>query len=219
MRTANVDWQPCYRIIPSRYPPISIYERVSVSDEFELLVALESQTNPRLKNEINTIYSNPSYGQGVGYVMAAFTHLNPEGSRFSDGNYGVYYTAKNEKTAIEETKYHREKFYRATNNPKKLSIEMRVLIADLKGDLEDLRILFPENIFAPDDYSNSQKYAKDLKTNGSNGILYLSVRHLNNEAAAVFNPSLLSNCRTEKHLVYEWNGKRIHTIYEKKIYF
>ena len=31
--------------------------------------------------------------------MAAFTHLNPEGSRFSDGSYGVYYAAHTLATA------------------------------------------------------------------------------------------------------------------------
>ncbi len=36
-------------------------------------------------------------------VMAPFTHLNPKGSRFSDGSYGVYYAAKRLSTAIAET--------------------------------------------------------------------------------------------------------------------
>ena len=34
-----------------------------------------------------------SAAPGASYVMAAFTHLNPKGSRFSDGSFGVYYAA------------------------------------------------------------------------------------------------------------------------------
>ena len=46
--------------------------------------------------------------------MAAFTHLNPEGSRFSDGSWGVFYAAHSVATAVEETVYHRERFLAAT---------------------------------------------------------------------------------------------------------
>ena len=33
-------------------------------------------------------------GPGTQPLMAAFTHLNPDGSRFSDGTYGVFYAAR-----------------------------------------------------------------------------------------------------------------------------
>ena len=33
-------------------------------------------------------------GPGTSVVMAAFTHLNPEGSRFSDGTYGVFWDGR-----------------------------------------------------------------------------------------------------------------------------
>ncbi len=183
MSLTHVRWQPCYRIIPARYPPISIYERVADADEFKALVALESRTN-----------------------------------RFSDGSYGVYYTSKTLETAICETTYHRERFYRATENNKSLNLDMRVLKAELNGELEDLRNS-PDQFLFTDDYSSPQKYARQLKEKGSNGILYTSVRHPKNKAAAVFNPQLLSNCKEDKYLVYEWNGLEINSIYEKKIYF
>ena len=44
--------------------------------------------------------------------MAAFTHLNPEGSRFSDGSWGVFYAGNDLNTAIAETRHHRERFLR-----------------------------------------------------------------------------------------------------------
>ncbi|MDF2974655.1 MAG: uncharacterized protein K0R61_5105 [Microvirga sp.] len=44
--------------------------------------------------------------------MAPFTHLNPKGSRFSDGSYGVYYAADRLSTAIAETAHHFASFAR-----------------------------------------------------------------------------------------------------------
>ena len=54
-------------------------------------------TNDRLRDEVGQIELVPPqdriYGPGSGPIMAAFTHLNPNGSRFSDGSYGVFYAA------------------------------------------------------------------------------------------------------------------------------
>ena len=54
-------------------------------------------TNDRLRAESNEIKMiSPDHlptGPGSSYIMAAFTHLNPNGSRFSDGSFGVFYGA------------------------------------------------------------------------------------------------------------------------------
>ena len=54
-----------------------------------------------------------------------------------------------------------------------------------------------------------------MHQNGSNGIVYESVRHEGGECAAVCRPRLLSNCRQERHLCYVWDRVRIETVYEK----
>lgn len=67
-------------------------------------------TNDRLRTEVGDLDLVPlaerQFGAGYGPIMAAFTHLNPNGSRFSDGSYGVFYCARDRRTAIEETRYH-----------------------------------------------------------------------------------------------------------------
>ena len=32
---ANVEWAECYRLVPSRFPPVSLFERVASADEFD----------------------------------------------------------------------------------------------------------------------------------------------------------------------------------------
>ena len=149
--------------------------------------------------------------------MAAFTHLNPDGSRFSDGTYGVFYAGNTLETAIAETRYHREQFMRATAEPP-MELDMRVYLSDLDKELHDIRGMrdaLPA-VYAANDYSASQAFGR-LRDQNSWGIAYDSVRHDAGECVGVFRPPALRNCRQERHLCYVWDGNRISTIYQKAL--
>ena len=70
--------------------------------------------------------------------MAAFTHPNPQGSRFSDGSYGVFYCARKRDTAIAETRHHATLFMEATREPP-MRLQMRLYTVEAKGEAADLR--------------------------------------------------------------------------------
>ena len=144
--------------------------------------------------------------------MAAFTHLNPDGSRFSDGICGVFYAARDLDTAIAETKHHRERFMSATGQGR-MELDMRVYLVDLDGDLHDLR---GRSDSRPSVYhGNDYTAGRHLREVGWNGIAYDSVRRAGGECVAVFWPRLVSNARQERHLCYVRNGRQIVSIYEK----
>ena len=77
-------------------------------------------------------------GPNASVVMAPFTHLSPQGTRFTDGHFGAYYAAESIDTAIAETRFHRENFLRATSQPP-IELEMRCYLADVACELHDLR--------------------------------------------------------------------------------
>lgn len=214
-------WTPCWRIIPSRFPPIQLFERVTEPADLEAILELESLTNPRLRDEVGDIRLVPPEdrvtGPGASIVMAAFTHPNPDGSRFSDGSYGVFYAASDFDTAIAESKHHRERFMRPTAQPR-MELDMRVYVVDLDGDLHDLRGRKPDFalVYDKDNYAGGQHLAGTLRKDGSNGIAYDSLRRDGGQCVAVFRPPLLSNGRQERHLCYLWDGQRIATVYEKR---
>lgn len=231
LAVAEIAWKPCWRIIPSRFPPIALFERVTDPDDLDAIMELEALTNPRLRDEVGDIRLVPPderiSGPGTSIIMAAFTHLNRAGSRFSDGTYGVFYAAKDMATAIAETKYHRERFMRATQQAH-MQLDMRVYATDLDGELHDLRGQKTAQplVYDKDSYAASQHLARRLRKAGSNGIVYDSVRHQDDQhqdshhqdgqCVAVFRPRLLSHCRQERHLCYVWDGNRITDIYEKR---
>jgi hypothetical protein len=218
-----VDWRPCIRIVPSRFPPVDLFERVAPPEDFDALFEVEALTNDRLREEAGDIALVPPeervFGPGASYIMAPFTHLVPGGGRFTDGSYGAYYTAAERATAVAETCHHRARFLAATGEPR-LEIEMRVLEARLAAELHDVRGRTRElpAIYDPDDYGASQALGRSLRAAGSAGIVFDSVRLPGGTCAAVFRPRSLSECRQAEHLVYVWDGARIAEVYEKRLY-
>jgi hypothetical protein len=219
--TSAVRWLPCYRIIPSRFPPINLFERVTDPADLEIVLDIESMTNDRLRDEVGVLSlvapEDRISGPGTSAIMAAFTHLPPYGSRFTDGSFGVFYAGRMLETAIAETKHHREAFLRATNEPR-IELDMRVYAVDLDAVLHDIRAMKDtmSGIYDPDSYAASQSLAIEIRNSGSSGLAYDSVRNPGGECVAVFRPRVLSNCRQERHLTYVWDGSSISTVYEKR---
>jgi hypothetical protein len=193
--------------------------RVTDPKDLSTVERLDELTSTRLRQERGEISFLPLgervTGKGSQYIMASFSYSLMNKSRFSDGSYGVYYGAQELRIAIEESRHHREEFMRTTAE-KSMMLSMRVVVAVLNGELHDIRGLKPKlpGIYSPTSYAQSQPFGHKLWDEGSRGIAYDSVRHPKGECAAVFKPSILSHCREDRQLVYEWTGKKIDTIYE-----
>lgn len=217
-----IRWRPCVRIIPSRFPPIDLFERVADPADLEAIYAVESMTNTRLRDEVGDLALVPPSeritGPGSSWIMAPFTHVFGPGGRFSTQEFGAYYAARSIDTAIAETSYHRTQFLAATAQAP-IEIGMRVIHADVRAKLHDIRDDDPHHapLHAPDDYTASQAFATHLRRSGSAGIAYRSVRHAGGECIAVFRPRALLKPRQGQHLAYRWNGTRIDAVYRKSL--
>lgn len=210
-RPVNLHWPEAWRLVPSRFPPQGVFDRIARPEDLEALFALESLTNPRLREELGQLELVPRErrisGPGTQPVMAAFTHLNPAGSRFSDGSYGVFYAARTLETAVAETMHHRARFMAATSEPA-MRIEMRCYRTSIRGRLHDLRRGWSA-MLDPDDYGPPQALARRLRSEGAEGVVYPSVRHAGGECVGVFQPDLVAPCVQASHLIYTWDGERI----------
>ncbi|HEX8777609.1 MAG TPA: RES domain-containing protein, partial [Rhodanobacter sp.] len=47
----RVRWSHAYRIVPSRFPPVGVYDRIADPADLDALFAIEALTNPRLREE------------------------------------------------------------------------------------------------------------------------------------------------------------------------
>ena len=212
----RIRWTRAWRMVSSRYPPVGVFDRIADAGELDALFALEAMTNPRLREEAGALSQVPAgrriSGPGATPVMAAFTHLNPEGSRFTDGSFGVFYATRSIATAIEETVFHREQFLRATRHPP-INLQMRCYRTGIHGRLHDVRGGWPA-VHDPDSYAASQALASRLREAGSNGIVYDSVRHAGGTCVAAFYPDIVDPCVQAGHYLYRWDGTRISAVLE-----
>ncbi len=217
---AEVSWTPCHRLVPSRFPPTSLYDRVARPEDLDVVFAIENLTNPRIRDETGSLQLVPREerisGPGTTPIMAAFTHLNPAGSRFSDGSWGVYYAGESLETAVAETMYHRTVFLQATLEPA-IEIDMRHYLADLHASLHDLRGRLTDlpQVYDPDNYAAGQALARVLRMENSWGIAYDSVRRGGGQCVAVFRPKALRHCRQSQHVSFIWDGSRMTGWYSK----
>jgi hypothetical protein len=218
---SRIAWHPSYRLIPSRYPTVGLYDAIADPADLDVVFAIEALTNARIRAELGELQLVPAdervSGAGSTPVMAAFTHLNPDGSRFSDGSYGVYYAAQSLDTAIAEVSHHRAAFLARTAEPA-LDVDLRLIAANVDSDLHDQRELGPAGaaIFDPNHYAASQALGRRLRAAGSWGVQFPSVRHAGGLCIGVFRPRALGRARTGAHIALHWDGQRITHWYEKR---
>ena len=220
LKLARIAWKPSYRLVPSRFPPVSLFDRVARPEDLDVVMAIEGLTNDRLRDEVGEISLVPPgervSGPGTTPIMAAFTHLNPEGSRFSDGSYGVYYAARELETAIAETAYHRARFLARTQEEPG-EIDMRTYLANILERVVDLRGYGrgkPE-LMHPDRYVDSQAFGRARREEGAKGIVFDSVRRAGGQCVAMFRAKSVAPCVQGPHICFVWDGTRIAKSYEK----
>tara|TARA_R110000737_G_scaffold201710_1_gene221003 strand:- start:327 stop:998 length:672 start_codon:yes stop_codon:yes gene_type:complete len=209
--------QVAFRLVNSKFPPETLFDDVADAAEFEAVYAIQALTNPRIQNDIGNLNLIPKeqipFGiDGVNYVTAPFTHANPDGSRFSDGSYGVLYLAEHMKTAIAETRHHQQKYFQNIPNLHFDSITMRGIVVNFSSSLFEGSQR--KDIHDPDNYAPAILFAKDLLKKGETGIQYNSVRMKDSLCWALFSPMGVHSAIQSKHFEFVFDGVEISTVRE-----
>jgi RES domain-containing protein len=180
------------------------------------LAALEGATNQRLRAESTGLPGLAPreliYGRaGALFINAAFTHTRPGGNRFNDEQRGAWYCGFDADTALAEVAYHLtrelENIGRFEN-----TTDYAELFADFIGPFHDLlgadrnsdACLHPDPAIG---YPAGQALARELRSIGSNGIIYPSVRHREGTCMVAFRPDLVQNLREGSIWRLEWQGE------------
>lgn len=209
----EVSWTPCWRMIPSRFPPVDLYERIAPREDWLSLQELESLTNERLRTSVGKSalvrQEDRLSGPGTSLIMSPFTHPDPNGDQFSDGTFGISYALPTYGAALARSVRSREDFLKRTREGPMI-LQMRVLNTDMHGMLHDLRGKVANDYL---DVEASRELCRNLRAEGSHGLLYNDTHHGVGETVAAFRPTILSNLRQERHLAYKWNGVRIVEVF------
>lgn len=207
-----------YRLVNTKYPPIELFDDVASAEEFELLYAIQTITNPRLQDQIGNISliacSEIPYHckRGKSYAVAPFTHINPNGGRFNDGLFGAFYLASDQQTAAIEVKYHQQRYWENIENLHYDRFLFRGFIVSHAAqpiytvDAHDSRVL------DSDSYIASQQLARQLKKQGYQAVHYPSVRHQGGECWALFTPRPIYDVVQSYLLEMIWDGKTVAEV-------
>jgi len=196
----EIDKAGTHRLIPARYGADSVLESLPLPpDVLAALSELDAATNER---KIAENGGNSAIGPGelllgvpeAHIVNAAFTHPGPFGGRFHGAQRGAWYAGFEIETSIAEVAFHKRRFLADGR------IEGRHAFDYTLDDQEKESCLVPDPV--PQCYGASQALANKLLFEGSNGIVYPSVRRHEGTCIACFRPALVFHPRRgQKYLL------------------
>jgi hypothetical protein len=184
--------QPTHRLIPSRFPPIGLFDTVTAAADLEAVMELAGWTNDRLVAEriarlpqAEWVYGRPN----ASIVMAAFLHAGPAGSRFNGPELGAWYASAALLTAAVEVAHHMRREAVARGVPGMTRL-FRQYTARTIGAYLDLRGLAEEqaDVYASANHETAQRLGEQIRASGRAGILYDSVRHAGGVNVVVHRP-------------------------------
>lgn len=184
--------RPSHRLIPSKFPPIGLFDTVATAADLEAAMELAGWTNDRLVLERLRRLPEHEWVHGrpnSSVVMASFLHVPPTGARFNGPDLGAWYAAAVLPTAAFEVAHHLRREAVATGRPN-LSRDFRAYTAELAGSCLDIRNeqARQADVYASDSYVASQVLGEALRTSGGDGIVYDSVRHQGGLCVVAYRP-------------------------------
>lgn len=208
-----------YRLVNSKFPPIALFDDVASPGEFEALYELQAMTNPRLQNEAGRLELIPRseipFGiSGCSYAAAPFTHINPDGSRFSDGRYGVLYMADTLPTALAEVRHHQQSYWSRVEGIEFERIVLRGLRCafDQAGMLNATALPDDDPIYDPVNLQAAQVFGSQLKHSSIPGLHYRSVRRPGHYCWGLMTPKPMVSMIQAAHYEMIWNGTAISSV-------
>lgn len=206
-----VPWKgDAFRLIPSRFPPVDIYEEVIANDRVAALVVIENMTNPRLRSAYRLMAPSlgiaPDSPRLQNWNHAPFAYSNPEGSRFFPPERPSLELADNRQTALAVSVARRELFLSRTSEPA-IGLDMRMLKTPVDGRFLDLRNIDP----------NMEKDSRWVLGAGLpadvDGILYRPPERPSATCVAVTSASALDRSIQTVHYRFLWNGSKVTKLY------
>jgi hypothetical protein len=184
---------PAHRLIPSRFPPIGLFDTVAAAADLAAVMELVGWTNDRLvADRIARLPRNEwVYGRAnSSIVMASFLHVAPGGMRFNGPDLGAWYASAEVPTAAAEVGHHLRREAIATGVPE-IVRTFRGYSSRLAGRYLDIRrraAAMPD-VYARDSYAASQPFGESVRASGKAGILYDSVRKHRGVSVVAYRPT------------------------------
>lgn len=196
--------KPSYRVIPSRFPPISVFDTVATASDLEAVMDLAGWTSDRLVADRLARLDRGEwvFGQpNASIVMAAFLHVAPSGMRFNSAELGAWYAAAELDTAVTEVAHHLRREAAARSSATETRT-YRVYTCVLEGSYLDIRGERTERreLYDPASYAASQAFGEAIRSAGGNGLVYDSIRKAGGTNVVAHRPRNVTRIAQSLHL-------------------
>ncbi len=193
--------RPAHRLIPSKYPPVGLFDTVATAADLEAVMELAGWTNDRLVTErlarlpqSEWVFGRPN----ASIVMAAFLHAAPGGGRFNGPDLGAWYAAAELPTAVAEVGHHLRREAVARQVPV-MARTFRSYASTLTGRYLNIRGADRPDLYASDSYAAGQVFGEAERAAGSDGIVYDSVRRRRGTNVVAYRPSKVTDVAQADH--------------------
>lgn len=202
------DW---FRLIPSRFPPVDIYQRIAANDRWPEIAKVEDLTNPRLQARTRITGTSEAGDtpspQLQNWNHAPFTYPNPEGTHYFCNTVLCLELSDSLQTALAASVRRREAFLSQTGESA-IGLDMRVLKVPVTGRFVDLRQ-------EPLDLSRKDRWllGDALVEAGVDGAIFMSPDRPTTTCLGVLTNKVLGHSIQTKHYRFVWDGARISKLY------
>lgn len=205
-RTVSLDETSLYRLIPSRFPPVDLYERIAPSSTWDALYEIESKTNPRLRRQDS---SEENVGSSQNWNQAPFAYPQPKGSLFTKRHDTSLIMFATQEAALAVSLRQRTDFLSEGNLPS-TEVITRLLITPVTGRFLDVRgddLNSGDNEFDPKLLAESCRH-----TEGVDGIAFRNPAYLCADAYLILRKSALGHTKQGSHFAYRWDGEQFTNV-------
>ncbi|WP_263588890.1 RES family NAD+ phosphorylase [Sphingopyxis sp. GC21] len=195
--------RPAFRLVPSRFPPVGLFDTVATAADAAAVMELAGWTNDRLVAErIDRLPQDQwVYGRAnASIVMASFLHVAPGGMRFNGADLGAWYASASIVTAAAEVGHHlrREAAARSVGTMRRT---YRTYSATLTGDFLDIcgkQTAYPD-AYTPGSYDGAQALGERVRASAAAGIAYDSLRHRGGRNVVGYRPAGITDVVQTDH--------------------
>lgn len=209
--TCDIDGE-FHRLIPSRFPPVPLYERLGSLEVQAAAEACEAKTNPRLQALERLAQEapfRPGGAQAQNWNLAPFAYANPEGTTFLDPLYKVLELVSGVRPALAVAVLRRESFLGGGEEPAQ-QVEMRALVHKVRGRFIDLT----GTAFEADREARWKQGAELYATANMDvqGIVFARPDLGGCRGLTIFDGAALGTAIQSDHYRFLWDGERVSRI-------
>jgi RES domain-containing protein len=181
---------PAFRLIPSRFPPIGLFDTLATAADLEPVMELAGWTNDRLVSARINRLPRDEWVDGranASIIMAAFLHVGPGGMRFNTADLGAWYAAATLTTAMAEVAHHLRReavacgIATAHRTYRRYTSVLAGSYLDIRGQ-QSARAA----VYDPTSFAASQALGEVVRASGGAGILYDGLRHARGVAVVAY---------------------------------